>query len=117
MYDSDDSMPDLDSDAFASDDSTSSSSSDTDSDSEEDYRFRSFHRQNLGTFEIYPSYMVLKRSKSITDMKNKSEQISSTACRSMEDLVESGSLGESICYFTLLEDIANIFIEKPQFFP
>ena len=114
LSDSDQSMPDLDSDAFSSSssDETSSSSSE-----EEEYRLRAFQGQNLGTFEIYPSYMVLKRSKSITDMKNKSEQISSTACRSMEDLVESGSLGESICYFTLLEDIANIFIEKPQFFP
>lgn len=104
--DSDQSMPDLDSDAFLSDDSRSSSSSETDSDSEEDYRFRSFHSQNLGTFEIYPSNMVMKRSQSITDIKKKSEQNVAAVCRSMEDLVVSG--GESKSYFTLLEDIANI---------
>ena len=88
--DSNESLPDLDSDAFASDDSTSSSSSE-DSDSEED--------KNFGIIEIYQPTIVLKRSKSIADIKRQ----------------ESG--GESHCYFALLEDIANIFIEKYQFFP
>ena len=113
--DSDDSMPGLDSDGFVSDDSTNSSSSESDSDSEEDYRFGAFPRQNFGTFEIYPSTLLLKRSQSNTDLKKRSEQIVASVCRSTEDLVETG--GDCYSYFNLLEDIANIFIEKHQFFP
>ena len=112
--DSDDSMPELDSDGFVSDDSTSSSSSESDSDPEEDYRFGAFPRQNFGTFEIYPSTLLLKRSQSNTDLKGP-EQIVASVCRSTEDLVGTG--GDCYSYFNLLEDIANIFIEKHQFFP